>query len=124
MKKRTPKLPVPSEAEVLKACLQTLHFHGIYAWRNNSGCLRDPTGRPVRFGKTGSSDILGLTGSGRLLSIEVKRPGGKLSEPQREFLTAVNASGGVGVVVDDARVLDGYLRLLKNDPWLKFAIGA
>lgn len=44
---------------------------GDYAWRNNSGVLRDDTGRPVRFGLGNdnpkinkvvkSSDLIGLT---------------------------------------------------------------
>jgi hypothetical protein len=62
-------------------------------------------------GTRGLPDVLGLLPpSGRLPAVEVKRPGGRVSPDQRAFLDAVNAAGGVGLVVDDvtqlARELD------------------
>lgn len=45
----------------------------------------------------GISDILGLW-NGRGLAIEVKRPGGKPTAEQKEFLTAWAESGGIAIL--------------------------
>jgi hypothetical protein len=90
---------------VLKACLDLLRLRGVLAWRNNSGALRDATGRPVRFGAVGSPDILAVGPHGRLWAIECKAPGRKPTAAQRAFLGAVEAAGGLAVVVSDVREL-------------------
>lgn len=50
-----------------------------------------------RFLRNGISDILGVW-DGRLLAIEVKAPGGKLSSEQIKFIDDVNAAGGIAFV--------------------------
>jgi hypothetical protein len=47
--------------------------------------------------ETGVSDILGCY-RGKLLCIEVKREGGRLSPYQETFLGAVRAEGGIAIV--------------------------
>lgn len=67
-------------------------------------------GHFYRFGKPGSSDILGILDDGRFLAIEVKRPGKEPTEVQREFLENINKNGGLAFVaysVDDARSMLG-----------------
>jgi len=57
-------------------------------------------GRFIRFGPPGQSDILGVLPDGRILAIEVKKPGGK--KPTFEqvlFLETIRRHGGVGMVV-------------------------
>lgn len=49
----------------------------------------------------GISDILGIY-KGRFLAIEVKKPGGKPSQHQKEFLDEVNRHGGIGFVARSA----------------------
>lgn len=66
--------------------------------------LRDKSDRPVRFGKTGSADIIGLNPYGRFLSIECKFGKGKLSDHQEAFGITVKEHHGIYIVaysVDD-----------------------
>ncbi len=93
--------------------MEYLALKGIFAWRNNSGTLRDRRGIPVRFGKVGSSDILGVAPDGKFLAIEVKRPKGTwgLQPAQEEFMTEVLKRGGYAGVAtcpeDVDRILGG-----------------
>ena len=90
-------------------------------WRNNTGALKDATGRLVRYGLCpGSSDLIGLRQVtitpdmvGQTLAvftaIEVKDQG-RLTEQQRAFITMVQQAGGMAGVarsVDDARRILG-----------------
>lgn len=100
-----PTQPKPLEAAVLKAVLRALALHPRVAWahRMNVGAFRDGD-RYVRVGFVGCSDIIGQTTDGRFLAVEVKRPGGKPTEAQVEFLGRVQRAGGVAFVawsVDD-----------------------
>jgi hypothetical protein len=64
----------------------------------------------VRFGSPGSADFLGVCPGGRFLSVEVKRPGGRLSPDQKTRLDAVNNEGGVAIWVDGVESLERQLR--------------
>lgn len=91
-----------SETQILTQCLDYLKRKRYFAYRNNSGATVYETNgrrRLVRYGHAGSSDIIGMMPDGRFLAIEVKRPGGKLTELQANFLNNVNDNGGVGMVV-------------------------
>ena len=70
----------------------------VYCWRQNTGgFMRD--GHFYRFGIKGMADILGvLYPTGRILAIEVKRPGEKPTAEQQRFLDDVNGSGGLAFV--------------------------
>lgn len=115
-------MPTP-EGAVLKAVLSTLNLRGVYAFRNNSGALRDATGRPVRFGKVGSADILGIVYPiGRFLAVECKAPGREktLTEAQWEFMASIKAAGGVALVISDVADLWRALDELEADPGKSF----
>lgn len=93
----------PLESEILKQCLQYLRLRGIVCWRVNSGAVAGEhkgKRRFVRFNTMpGCSDILGLLPpSGRLLAIECKRPGGKATPDQLQFLDLINRSGGLAFI--------------------------
>ena len=97
--------PKPLEAAVLKAVIKALALHPRVAWahRMNVGAFRDGD-RYVRVGFVGCSDIIGQTTDGRFLAVEVKRPGGKTTDAQMEFLGRVQRAGGIAFVawsVDD-----------------------
>lgn len=71
----------------------------LFVWRNNTGQC-EIGGRTIRFGKKGSSDILGcVRPRGRLIGLEAKSPTGKLSKAQHEWLTLIIAMGGYACVV-------------------------
>lgn len=111
-----------AESDVLAACLALLRLRGIPHWRANTGgaWLTGKQGkpRPVRFGVPGCSDILGIVpGSGRLLAVECKRPGGRLSDAQAAFLGVVRANQGVAAVISDVRQLSDLCDRLGVDPW-------
>lgn len=106
-KTRAPKarLPVPSEAQVLRGVLAYLeHDHRVLVWRQNTGVAKyegeGGKARIVRFNVPGAADITGmLRGSGRRLEVEVKKPGGTQTAEQKAFQRAVEAAGGVYLVV-------------------------
>jgi hypothetical protein len=107
---------VPRESAIQAACLRLARFHLAVAWiaRQNSGVLRSPDGeRMLRAGWTGAADLTGQLRDGRRLEVEVKRPGGRVTEHQRHFLEIVARHGGVAGVVrsigDMKDLLDGSL---------------
>jgi hypothetical protein len=108
-------MKAPRETDLVRACLQLLQLHRIPAWRNNAGAATFAGGgrkRFVRFGVEGGSDVLAvLPPEGRLLAVECKRPGGRLTEAQKAFLDAVCAAGGLALVVRELRDLERALRL-------------
>ena len=84
--------------------------YGVRLFRNNSGVATNPNGRPVRFGLGNdsaklnavlkSSDLIGLTQSGRFVAIECKRSGWRYrgtdaERAQLAFIDLVLACGGI-----------------------------
>ncbi|MCL2007417.1 MAG: VRR-NUC domain-containing protein [Treponema sp.] len=98
------------ESHILKGCLHYLEARGIYHWRNNTGAVRIGPGRFMRFGKVGSSDILGILRGGRFLCVECKAPNGRLSPEQKQFLDDIRGLGGLALVVRSWQELDRALR--------------
>jgi len=83
-----------TEQDITRQIRQVLKLCRVWHWKNWSG--------PMTYPK-GISDILGVY-QGRMLCIEVKKPGGRVSPEQRAFLDRVNDEGGIGFVaysVDD-----------------------
>lgn len=107
----------PKEAEVLRELQQYLAARCVFSWRNNSGSYSDKdSGRYIRFGKKGSSDILAIfpadglgRGKGKLWLIEAKRPGGLLSDAQLEFLSDARKAGAVVTVAESSYDLETQL---------------
>lgn len=56
-------------------------------------------GAAIRYGKKGSSDILGLTSDGKILCIEIKTGRAVQQENQIKFQKAIEFFGGRYVVV-------------------------
>jgi hypothetical protein len=95
-----------SETDLVKACLHVLAWTNVVAdaWRNNTGATvyQDQNGarRFTKFGRKGTSDILGLTSTGR-------------------FLATVDRAGGVALVIRDPLELQVALTHLAADPaWM------
>ena len=97
-----PKKPLRPESEITRAILSYLRAAGVIAWKNWSGPMT-----PVR----GLPDILGVLPGGRALCIEVKRPGGRLSEHQERFLAAARRQGALAFV---ARSLTDAIEALRG----------
>jgi hypothetical protein len=104
----------PRETDLVAQCLQLLRLRHVFAWRVNGGAAHfgsGPRKRFVRFASiNGISDILAcLPPDGRLLAVEVKQPGRRVTPHQQAFLAAVCAAGGLALVVDDVRQLEAAL---------------
>ena len=103
---RLAKPPKVYESSVVSACIEWLYKRGCFVWRNNTGAYKpENSSAYVRYGYKGSADILGITPKGgRLVAIECKGTGGKVSDAQLEFGLKINRLGGIYIVaysVDD-----------------------
>lgn|SRR5262245_13723769 len=89
------------EQGVLNAVMQALRLHPKVAWRArmNSGAYKTPDGRFVRFGFPGCPDVIGQLRDGRILMLEIKSDGGRLTDEQRCMLELCCANNGVAGIV-------------------------
>lgn len=111
--------------------------HKVILMRNNSGALKDASGRPVRYGlgniskeqndKMKSSDLIGITEVvvtqdmvgktlGVFTAIEVKREGWQYKGDEREvaqknFIDWVKSRGGIAAFVCS---VDTFISLMKK----------
>ena len=114
------------EKRILRQIQLLAPKHGVRLFRNNVGLFETLDGRKVTTGLAkGSADLIGwatiqVNGHkvGVFISVEVKRPGGRISEAQTSWLGAVNAAGGIGMVVYSAQefvtILRSSLKALKG----------
>jgi hypothetical protein len=99
-----------SAAHIISTLLVTIpeRFPNARCWRRNVGAARLTTARFVRFGIPGEPDIDGIInicGVGVRFGIEVKGPGDRLSQKQRNFGSMITNHGGIWLVaysVDEA----------------------
>lgn len=72
--------------ELVRKLVLWLHdnFTGRF-WVNETGAIKGANGRFQRYGLMGSSDIIGHTGQGRAVYIEVKTKSGRLKPDQIKF---------------------------------------
>ena len=99
-------LPPEKESDLLRAILALLALYKIPAFRSNAGggFRLGKGGKPqlVVGAPAGWPDITGwLPNNGRILLIEVKRPGERPTPAQYQTLNAANADGGVAFWTDD-----------------------
>lgn len=99
-----------TEAEVQTQIIDWLCLKQIFNWRQNTmgvymGQDENGNGRFRKAPATGISDICGVLPNGKFLAIECKRPGGKPSPEQIEFIDNVNGNGGVGFVADNLDIV-------------------
>lgn len=104
--------PLPRESAILAAIRAAINATGrARLVRNNVGLgqLTDHSRIPYGLGR-GSPDLVGTLRNGVCFCIEVKRPGGRLTDAQRAWWRAARAwgiRGGVARSVEDAmRLLD------------------
>lgn len=112
-----------SESDLLRQIQLAATQSGARLFRNNSaqgwvgtfvritnGRLILDNARPLHAGLApGSADLIGLTATGRFLSIEVKAERGRLTTEQTAWLDMVRRFGGAGGV---ARSVDDFLGIL------------
>lgn len=81
----------------------------IRLWRNNTGALKDTTGRLIKFGCPGSPDLLGIMRPGLFVGIEVKDRT-RQSEQQKNFQAMVGSMGGIYLLVHSVDEAEEELR--------------
>lgn len=111
-----------AETQLVRSLLLAASAQGVTLFRNNVGVLQDRAGHYVTYGlAVGSPDLIGWQPVtigpehlGRRLAqfvgIEAKTETGRLSEPQRAFLGALERAGAVSGVVRSVGDLDNLLR--------------
>ena len=85
-----------TEAEITTSIRGVLKMLNVFHWKAWQGPMSQPKG---------VSDIIGIlprgiaaSTGGRFLAIEVKRPGGRVSPHQQQFIDRVNRMGDLGFV--------------------------
>ena len=88
--------------ELVNSTLLYLHEHhtGRY-WGNATGAVKTENGHFQRYGLVGSTDIIGFTGQGRAVFIEIKTKSGRLSPQQSKFKQIATDNGCIHITVYD-----------------------
>lgn len=99
--------------ELCREILVWLHetFHGRW-WQNETGAIKSASGRFQRYGLIGSSDIIGHTGQGRAVYIEVKTKSAVLKPDQKNFRDMVLKSNCIHMVLRENFTNDPQLESL------------
>jgi len=112
-----------NETTIQNAIRIALSNAGVRVFRNNVGMLIDQKGNRVRYGLcNGSSDLIGWTPvtitpgmvgkpAAIFTAVEVKRPGGRPTTEQRQFIEVVRQAGGIAYVATSP---DEALSLLRR----------
>ena len=102
--------------ELVKASVYWLNLHGVYCWPNNTGAAYR-NGRPIQYGKTGSTDIMGILNEGRFFGCEVKTGKAVLTKEQKEFKSDIISRNGLWVLVRDT--IDCLIQCVELRPYLR-----
>lgn len=78
-------------------------------WSNNSGALRDHSGRLVRYGLPGSPDVLACIG-GHFIGVECKVGRDRQSDRQQRFAAAMARAGGIYILARSVEDVADRLR--------------
>lgn len=95
------------ESDIQRLIMLALSEAGCLIWRNNTGVLKNAAGIPIKFGLcVGSSDLIGITPTGRFLAVEIKTCKGRATPEQLRFIEAVRSRGGIaGIARSPAEAL-------------------
>lgn len=98
-----------TEAQTQSACLDYLAAKRIFHMRMQTGALRNPAGRPVKFGTPGCADIMTILPSKLVLWLEIKAPGRKQRPAQIEFQREVESHGHAYMVIENVNELIDFI---------------
>lgn len=108
----TPKL---SENDVRSACLDLLRLHHWWPIRQHVGLFKTPDGRWIQIGEKGDPDYAVIKAPSFFL--EFKRPGGVLSQEQKEKIEQLQRFYGLEtLVVDNAEQILEWLTRQERSP--------
>jgi hypothetical protein len=77
------------------------------------GAVKTVSGHFQRYGLVGSSDIIGHTGQGRAVYIEIKTKSGKLSKDQVKFQSMVLKSNCIHIVAREDFMTDPQFSVME-----------
>ncbi len=80
------------EKPIMDAILDSAHTLGVACWRRNVGAAK-LKGFFIRFSSPGQSDLWGWDANGVHFELEVKRPGGKPTKEQKDWLAYCTEHG-------------------------------
>jgi len=100
---------VMKEKDIQRQITDYLILQKIFFYRNNTGGFSREDGHFYRFGVVGSPDLV-LVIKGKYIGVEVKTKIGRQSPAQLVFQKALEASGGIYLLV---RSLDELIEKLK-----------
>ena len=101
------------ESDIQKSILDFLTLKGIFHYKNSTvGIYKQATATYIPSPSVGAPDIVAVI-AGKFIGIEVKRPGGKMSDHQEAFRTALEKAGGVYWCVDS---LDAVVNGIEDYP--------
>lgn len=93
-----------TEQSIQKSIIDLLRYKKFLVFKHrNVGIYRKDTQKyiPLAFGEKGISDIIACSPTGQFWAIEVKKPGGKATAEQLQFVLNVKRRGGVGMILLD-----------------------
>lgn len=107
----------PLEKQIQNQILEWLNAQPhCKAWQTQSGAIYDPTRKtfrkPPKWAPVGVADIIGIW-HGYFLAIEVKRPGGRVSQHQRQWLVDMVNQGAIAMIAFSMEDVVGLLSALK-----------
>lgn len=117
MKQKKEPAPKIKESDLLAFTLQSLQLAGIVHWRVNNAPGLFNRGGKVMFKKSplkGFPDVGGIMPNGRFFAIELKVPKGKLSPEQEKWITQINHTGGMAVVLRDPESILEFVIAVKK----------
>lgn len=98
-----------SESQIQREIIEYLQMNGVFVWRQQTIGIRGRT--LVGAGAMrGVADVLGCY-KGKLLAIEVKRPGKSPSKNQLTFIRTVIAEGGLAMCAHSVQEVAEFLGL-------------
>jgi hypothetical protein len=105
------------EQGIQSAILALLRAYQIVCYKHqNSGIYSVKRQNYIPSHTRGVSDIIGCLPGGGFLAIEVKRPGGKLSPEQQQFIDTINQAGGLAFVAHSVEEVQEKLKdVLRSD---------
>jgi hypothetical protein len=100
-----------SEQKIQKDIMDYLKLKKYVVTKHRNVGIKKPNGKyiPLPDGEKGVSDIIACSPDGRFIAIEVKRPGGVVSEDQKNFIKRVSKTTAVAFV---AYSLDDVMKIL------------
>jgi len=100
------------EQDIQRSIKDYLEALGWLVLKFNNVGIKKPDGSYIPTHQPGVADLICCSPNGVFVAIEVKRPGNKPTDSQKEFLRRVNKCGGWGLwarsvdeVIDDLNAL-------------------